>query len=258
MHIDDFATNLKKIQDSIFGSEFSRHLKIYNFDAQTLSGIMVQILQVSMQGALSLKEQEFKEREISLGEEKLRQELEITTNASKITNKINLAEALKSLIQAESMLKSVNDNATINKANAYVGMLNVVGNAEQSAAIAPHTPNVVKVIDDIVTKDLKLYEPLLSSLADEIKKNIQINEDAKEVFIFCPKLTLIPKERVRILGFSTYSNNEVKFVIGDKEIQARTYDFYSEVEGTFLVKFCAKNQEGSWVEDKITIEVKES
>lgn len=140
MYIDDFATNLGKIQKTIFNSEFSQHLQTYNFDSQTLSEVLVSMLAESMKTALSLKEQDIKEREIALNEEKIRQEIEISSNASNINNKINLAESLKSLIQAEAMLKSVNDNALINRANASVAFLSTVGNAEQTSAIATHAP----------------------------------------------------------------------------------------------------------------------
>ena len=256
MYIDDFATNLGKIQKTIFNSEFSQHLQTYNFDSQTLSEVLVSMLAESMKTALSLKEQDIKEREIALNEEKIRQEIEISSNASNINNKINLAESLKSLIQAEAMLKSVNDNALINRANASVAFLSTVGNAEQTSAIATHAPAVIRNIDSIVTKDLSSYENLLNDLKTKITKDIQQNNQTKQVFIYSPKLTIKSKERVRIFGFSTFGNNEVKFIVGGIESNTRTYDFYSEVEGRFDVRFLAKDYSNNWIEDRIVIEVK--
>ncbi|WP_104722178.1 hypothetical protein [Helicobacter mesocricetorum] len=256
MYIDDFATNLEKIQRSVLNSEFSKHLQTYNFDTQTLSEMLVSILSEVMKTAITLKEIELKERDLALNEEKIRQELEIASSASKVNNSINLAECVKGIIQAESMLKSVNDNALINKANCYVGLLNVVGNAEQTAAIANHIPKVLSAIDAISVKDLRPYETLALSLKDEMSQQIADNNEVKQVSIYCPKLTLLPKERVRILGISTFSNNEVKFVVGNTEIMARTYDFYSDIEGSFEVKFAAKNHFNVWIEDKIIIEVR--
>lgn len=51
------------------------------------------------------------------------------------------------------MLRSLKDNTAINRANAYVNFLQVVGNANNESAIAAHSSNVIRTINRIGLDD---------------------------------------------------------------------------------------------------------
>ncbi|MDA3968050.1 hypothetical protein PF022_08815, partial [Helicobacter sp. WB40] len=95
---------------------------------------------------------------------KTRQEIELAVLNAKAQARLSQSEAVKSLVQAHSMVESIPQNAAINRANAYVGFLNVVGNASNETAITEHSKNVIQVINQIVSKEIPNYKEILDKL----------------------------------------------------------------------------------------------
>ncbi|RDU57095.1 hypothetical protein CQA49_00045 [Helicobacter sp. MIT 00-7814] len=130
-------------------------LEQVNFSGQELA-------QVSSELALKLLEAEFAQK-------RLNAELELQKRQQKQAE----AEALKSIVQAESMIRSVRDNALISKANAYVGFLNVMLNAtnidgDKNVGGSNHSSNVIKTISAVDDSPLSNYSQSL----EELKKDI--------------------------------------------------------------------------------------
>lgn len=149
-----------------------------NFASHNFSG--EQQNQLSMEYALKLTELE---ENIKLNQAKLTElEANIKLTQGKLTElevniKLTQAEALKSIVQSESMIKSVRDNALISKANCYVGFLNVVLNAQNTSANDKgntHQNNVVSTISKIGTNaqgeldELENYTNILNELKNDI------------------------------------------------------------------------------------------
>ena len=86
--------------------------------------------------------------------------------------KLTQSEALKAIVQAESMVRSVRDNALISKANSYVGFLNTMLNATSIAnnnqGGQSHSQNVIKTINAIDDSALSNYTEVLKELKDDI------------------------------------------------------------------------------------------
>ena len=160
-----------------------------NFASHNFSG--EQQNQLSMEYALKLTELEANikltqaelEANIKLTQaEALKIEANIKLTQAEALNletnmKLTQAEALKSIVQSESMIKSVRDNALISKANCYVGFLNVVLNAQNTSANDKgntHQNNVVSTISKIGTNaqgeldELENYTNILNELKNDI------------------------------------------------------------------------------------------
>ncbi|KAA6234357.1 hypothetical protein FMM56_00970 [Campylobacter sp. LR264d] len=258
MNATRFIQNLNQIQKTFFDSEFFKFIKNSSFSDESLATILGDFAKTAMQGALNLEELEMKDRELSLMEEKTRQELEIGLLNAKSANRNAQAETLKSLIQAESMVRSVSDNAAINKANSYVGFLNVVGNASESDAIASHSSNVVKTISGINTNKLEGYDEPLKKFKNEIFELINIGDGGKEVFIFSPKLELLRGEFIKIMGFTIYENTTCRFIINDDEdkpIYTRTLLYKSDDLGEIKIRFECENLQNEVKKDEIYLKI---
>ncbi len=129
MNSVEFEVRLNKIFESLFQSGFLQNVKGWNFSSAELAQIQVQLCQVATQTALNLQELDYKKQQIAMEQEKMRQELEMAISREKIQNIKLACEAIASAVQAESIKRSVVDNATINKTNAYVSYFNVAMNA---------------------------------------------------------------------------------------------------------------------------------
>ena len=146
-----------------------------NFASHNFSG--EQQNQLSMEYALKLTELEANTK---LTQAELEANIKLTqAEVLKLEANIKLtqAEALKSIVQSESMIKSVRDNALISKANCYVGFLNVVLNAQNTSANDKgntHQNNVVSTISKIGTNaqgeldELENYTNILNELKNDI------------------------------------------------------------------------------------------
>lgn len=207
--------------------------------------------------ALRLVEVDLKERESVLSREKLTAEMEALVLQNKLSKKQNEIEILKSLVQAESMVRSVGDNAAINRANAYVGFLNVVGNASESAAIATHANNVLNEIKKISSEALSAsYSEILRRLKDNLLNSANKGGKMRECFMMFSHADLKVGEVLEIEAFTIYPSNECRFEYGGKSLlNSKTLSFSSEAAGEFPVIFKVKDDNGTWIEDKIVLKV---
>lgn len=219
-----------------------------------------QLAELAMNAALRLEELELQDRQISLAEEKTRQEIELQIIQAKNLNKQAIAEALKSIIQAESMARSVQDNAMINKSNAHVGFLNVVGNANDTSAIKAHSEKVMQTINLINGEPLNPeYDEILDNLRDDLLAALAKGDGCKDVLVYAHRTEILENERIKILGFSSYGNNATRFFINDEQVptpHAKSLLFTQESAGVYSVRFEAQDDKGAWIADTITIEVR--
>lgn len=272
----DFLKNFELVLEALYQkSNFMKDAKSYNFSGQEYATLMTNMGQLSLQTALAIEEAklkernfnfeifsnkkqlDFKERELGIMEEKARVELEITSLNAKAQIRQNQAENIKSLVQAESISRSVGDNAAINQANAYVGFLNVMANAAELATAEKHAQNVISVLNKINTEDITAYEPIFEKLRGEAQEIINVGEGAKEVWVHTAKSVCEVGEQVKVMGFSVFGNNEAKFVINGEEISGKTILFSAEEKGVYEIVFKAKDDEGQWQSDSLQIAVTE-
>lgn len=255
MNTKRFNDNLLNIQETLLKSKFLEHLQSTNYTYEMLSNTLIQVTQLAINASLSLEEIELKERELSLGEEKTRQEIELAVLNAKAQARLSQSEAVKSLVQAHSMVESIPQNAAINRANAYVGFLNVVGNASNEGAISEHSKNVIEVINQIVSKEIPNYKEILDKLKESIQGLIHIGSGSKEVFIYAPKLLLYVDEEIRLLGFSAYGNNPCRFKYEDKILESKSLIYTPKVAGEVEITFESQNDEKEWISDKLILRV---
>ena len=156
MDIKTFTTNLSSIIDAFYKTELIRDANIHtNFTGDKKDEFYKEILAICTNTALKLEE------------------LELSRYAAKAQNKIQLTEALKNLVQTESIAKGVESNARINRANCYVGFLQVVGNASEGAAIAEHTKNCLQAINDIDITRIEGYDEAIKEIRNDIQNQIK-------------------------------------------------------------------------------------
>ena len=198
-------------------SEVAKKLKAENFSGSDLHKLATEC-------ALKLEELEYQDRQISLNEEKIRQEIEISTLKAKADIGLTQAEALKSIVQAECMVLAVGDNAAINRVNARVSMLNVVGNAANTSAISGSTTiynDTLGDIDSIRDRNnaewVGSYRQVLPALKDKAKEILSNKNGVREVFIYTPRLEIQTKERVKLYGISIYGNSHSRFRFAKKD-----------------------------------------
>ena len=255
-----FTENFKCVEEVVFESKILNYAKNTNLSKDALAQILTQSLNFCLQSALNLEELELKAKSEAMNLEKMRTELELAILNSKASIKQANAEAMKSVIQAKSMLRSVKDNAAINKTNAYVGFLNVVGNASEQAAIKPHTNNVIATINQIDTSSMP------ASLNAPLDRLLDSNEylGSKEVMIHAPKLLLEIGEYIELKGFSSLGEAPCRFVlIKDKTriIQlenSKSYLLAATHTGSFIYAFeVFDSSKNKWIKDEIEIEVVE-
>ena len=156
MDIKTFTTNLSSIIDAFYKTELIKDANIHtNFTGDKKDEFYKEILAICTNTALKLEE------------------LELSRYAAKAQNKIQLTEALKNLVQTESIAKGVESNARINRANCYVGFLQVVANAQESGAIGSHASNCLRAINDIDITRIIGYEPVIVEIRNDIQKQIK-------------------------------------------------------------------------------------
>lgn len=245
MHTKNFLLNFKELIEALKGQNFPT-AELYN---------------IALQTALKLEELELQERQVAITEEKTRQELELAIINAKMQGKQLFAEVIKSIVQAHSMARSVQDNAMINRANIYTGFGNVIGNASDTNAIKAHADNIVQTISAINADELDPeYVALLKNIRDDVKSLLKKGDGSKEVFIYTPKLEILQNERIKIMGFSSYGNNPTRFLVNGEVFSASENEknmlFASEQVGKHEVRFEAQNNKGAWIADAILLEVR--
>ncbi|RVY89615.1 hypothetical protein EC503_07735, partial [Helicobacter pylori] len=183
------------------------------------------------------------------------------------------AETLNKLIQCQAMLKSLKDNAMINRANAFVSLLQVQANA--SNTITFHNfETAFKIIAQIgseydqinlngdrsmsvkaVKEQTNELKTILSNLSKELEK-LNEQSEVNSIQIFSDKLEVLKDAPVRLWGFSTLSNATEGFYNEANEIIASgsVCLFRSDKVGKHTITFRASNTKTTLTKN-ITISV---
>lgn len=250
---ESFLQNIALLEKAFFESKSFEYLRNSGLDKDALAQISAEIIKQSLQGALAFEEMSFKAKASALELDKMRNEMELSIKNAKMQIKQIQAEAVKSLIQAVSIIRSVSDNAAINKANAYVSFLNTVGNAAEQSAIKDHAVNVIKTISLINTDKMTEFDQILPKLISEEDGDF----GSKSVLIHSAKSIITLNEDLEIRGISTYGESECYFSVND-EIVARNvknFIFSSSQEGVFKVSFVVQKDKNNTIQDTINLKV---
>ncbi|WQS64245.1 hypothetical protein KVC41_06570 [Helicobacter pylori] len=228
----------------------------------------------SMQAALQCEQLALQEQEHALQIEQARAKMQLEFLSLQSSLQAQKASTLNTLIQCQSMIKSLKDNAFINRANAYVSLLQVQANAP-SGITANNFENVLNTILEIgkeysiinkdsgkvvyddkeQTSDLKT---ILNDLSNELEK---LNKDSEmnQIQLFSDKLEVLKNAPIKLWGFSTLSNAEEGFYNeANKQIASGSVClFRSDKVGKHTISFKAQKADKILVK-KITINVVEN
>ncbi|WRA76694.1 hypothetical protein FE345_00565 [Helicobacter pylori] len=228
----------------------------------------------SMQAALQCEQLALQEQEHALQIEQARAKMQLEFLSLQSSLQAQKASTLNTLIQCQSMIKSLKDNAFINRANAYVSLLQVHANA-QSNVTADNFENVLNTILEIgkeyntinkdsgkvvyhdreQTGDLKT---ILNDLSNELEK---LNRDSEmnQIQLFSDKLEVLKNAPIKLWGFSTLSNAEEGFYNESEEqiASGSVCLFRSDKVGKHTISFKAQKADKTLVK-KITINVVEN
>lgn len=224
-----------------------------------------------MQAALQCEQLALNEQAQDLQSEQLRAKMQIDFLSMQANLQNAKAETLNKLIQCQAMLKSLKDNAMINRTNALVSLLQVQANAANG--ITPSNFEAAfKIISQIgseynqitlnngsvsvqekeQTNDLKM---LLNELGKELEK-LNEQSEVNSIQVFSDKLEVLKDAPTRLWGFSTLSNASEGFFDENSEQLASgsVFLFRSDKVGKHTITFKASNTKTS-LSKNITISV---
>ncbi len=180
----------------------------------------------SMQAALQSEQLALSEESQGLQSEQVRAKMQIDFLGMQANLQNAKAETLNKLIQCQAMLKSLKDNAMINRANALVSLLQVQANAPNGITTS-NFEAAFKIISQIgseynqitlsngwvsvqekeQTNELKT---ILNNLSKELEK-LNEQSEVNSIQVFSDKLEVLKDAPTRLWGFSTLSNAEEGF-----------------------------------------------
>ncbi|RKV11107.1 hypothetical protein DDP51_00770 [Helicobacter pylori] len=248
---------------------FKEALQKQNFNNKELNAL-------SMQGALQCEQLALQEQEHALAIEQARAKMQLEFLSLQSSLQAQKASTLNTLIQCQSMIKSLKDNAFINRANAYVSLLQVQANAP-SGVTADNFENVLTTIleigkeyNTIVKNDKKVVyndndkeqtnelKTILNDLSNELEK---LNKDSEmnQIQLFSDKLEVLQNAPAKLWGFSTLNNATEGFYDENNQLLASgsVFLFRSDKVGKHTISFQAKKADKIMVK-KITINVVEN
>ncbi|AGL70118.1 hypothetical protein [Helicobacter pylori] len=235
-------------------SLFKEALQKQNFNNKDLNT-------TSMQAALQSEQLALSEEAQDLQIEQLRAKMQIDFLSMQANLQNAKAETLNKLIQCQSMLKSLKDNAMINRANAFVSLLQVQANAANGitesnfeaafkiiAQIGSEYNQItvnnngngsVSVQEKEQTNELKTILNNLSKELDKLNEQSEINS----IQVFSDKLEVLKDAPIKLWGFSTLSNANEGFYNEANEIIASgsVCLFKSDKVGKHTITFRASN-----------------
>ncbi|WQS96061.1 hypothetical protein FNE56_00370 [Helicobacter pylori] len=193
---------------------FKEALQKQNFNNKDLNT-------TSMQAALQSEQLALNEEAQYLQSEQVRAKMQIDFLGMQANLQNAKAETLNKLIQCQAMLKSLKDNAMINRANALVSLLQVQANAANGIT-ASNFEAAFKIISQIgseynqitlnngsvsvqekeQTNELKT---ILNNLSKELEK-LNEQSEVNSIQVFSDKLEVLKDAPTRLWGFSTLSN----------------------------------------------------
>ncbi|RVY60168.1 hypothetical protein [Helicobacter pylori] len=228
----------------------------------------------SMQASLQCEQLALQEQEHALQIEQTRAKMQLEFLSLQSSLQAQKASTLNTLIQCHSMIKSLKDNAFINRANAYVSLLQVQANAP-SGITAVNFENVLNTIleigkeySNINKNDGKVVyddknrvddlKTILNDLSNELEK---LNKDSEmnQIQIFSDKLEVLKNAPIKLWGFSTLSNAEEGFYneANEQIASGSVCLFRSDRVGKHTISFKAQKADKIMVK-KITINVVEN
>ncbi|GAA9839735.1 hypothetical protein VN0561_08720 [Helicobacter pylori] len=225
----------------------------------------------SMQAALQSEQLALNEEAQALQIEQVRAKMQIDFLTMQANLQNSKAETLNKLIQCQAMLKSLKDNAMINRANALVSLLQVQVSSANSITVS-NFEALFKIIAQIgsdynqitlsrgnvavqekeQTNELKT---ILNNLSKELEK---LNEqgEVNSIQVFSDKLEVLKDAPIRLWGFSTLSNAEEGFYneANEQIASGSVCLFRSDKVGKHTITFKADNAKTS-LSKNITISV---
>ncbi|WP_120987467.1 hypothetical protein [Helicobacter pylori] len=244
---------------------FKEALQKQNFTNKELNAL-------SMQGALQCEQLALQEQEHALQIEQTRAKMQLEFLSLQSSLKAQKASILNTLIQCQSMIKSLKDNAFINRANAYVSLLQVQANAPITAdnfenvlntilEIGKEYSSINKDSGKVVYSDREQTDELktiLNDLSNELEK---LNKDSEmnQIQLFSDKLEVLKNAPIKLWGFSTLSNAEEGFYneANEQIASGSVCLFRSDKVGKHIISFKAQKADKTMIK-KITINVVEN
>ncbi len=198
---------------------FKEALQKQNFNNKDLNT-------TSMQAALQSEQLSLSEEAQVLQSEQVRAKMQIDFLGMQANLQNAKAETLNKLIQCQAMLKSLKDNAMINRANALVSLLQVQANAANGIT-ASNFEAAFKIIAQIgseynqitlnngsVSVNEKEQTNELKTILNHLSKELEkLNEQSEvnSIQVFSDKLEVLKDAPIKLWGFSTLSNAEEGF-----------------------------------------------
>ncbi|GHQ89371.1 hypothetical protein VN1239_08780 [Helicobacter pylori] len=246
---------------------FKEALQKQNFNNKDLNT-------TSMQAALQSEQLALSEEAQCLQSEQVRAKMQIDFLGMQANLQNAKAETLNKLIQCQAMLKSLKDNAMINRANALVSLLQVQANAANGITES-NFEAAFKIISQIgaeynqitlnkgsvsvqekeQTNELKT---ILNNLSKELEK-LNEQSEVNSIQVFSDKLEVLKDAPTRLWGFSTLSNAEEGFYneANEQIASGSVCLFRSDNVGKHTITFEARNTK-TRLTKKITISVIEN
>ncbi|QQW65920.1 hypothetical protein HGK49_02480 [Helicobacter pylori] len=248
---------------------FKEALQKQNFNNKDLNT-------TSMQAALQSEQLALNEEAQYLQSEQVRAKMQIDFLGMQANLQNAKAETLNKLIQCQAMIKSLRDNAIINRANAFVSLLQVQANASNTLTFH-NFETAFKIISQIgseydetnssnsrknnasetmkektQTNELKT---ILGNLSKELEK-LNEQSEVNSIQVFSDKLEVLKDAPTRLWGFSTLSNaNEGFYNEANEEIASGSVClFRSDKVGKHTITFKAR-KDAITLSKNITISV---
>lgn len=225
-----------------------------------------------MQAALQSEQLALNEEAQGLQSEQVRAKMQIDFLGMQANLQNAKAETLNKLIQCQAMLKSLKDNAMINRANALVSLLQVQANAANGitasnfeaafkiiAQIGSEYNQITTLSNGSVSVQEKEQTNELKTILNNLSKELEkLNEQSEinSIQVFSDKLEVLKDAPVRLWGFSTLSNANEGFYNEQNEQLASgsVCLFRSDKVGKHTITFKASNTKTS-LSKNITISV---
>ncbi|WQY81421.1 hypothetical protein E5L62_00985 [Helicobacter pylori] len=245
---------------------FKEALQKQNFNNKDLNT-------TSMQAALQSEQLALNEEAQGLQSEQVRAKMQMDLLGMQANLQNAKAETLNKLIQCQAMLKSLKDNALINRANALVSLLQV--NANAAGGITFHNfETAFKVIAQIGSEydqgllidnravkmkekeQVDEFKTILNNLSKELEK-LNDQSEVNSIQVFTDKLEVLKDAPVRLWGFSTLPNANEGFYYDETNEQLASGSvclFRSDKVGKHVITFRASNTKTS-LSKNITISV---
>ncbi len=243
---------------------FKEALQKQNFNNKDLNT-------TSMQAALQSEQLALNEESQGLQSEQLRAKMQIDFLGMQANLQNAKAETLNKLIQCQAMLKSLKDNAIINRANALVSLLQVQASSANGISFQVFE-TAFKIIAQIGSEysqvSLDNRKPILQEKeqTDELKTILnnlskeleRLNEQSEvnSIQVFSDKLEVLKDAPVKLWGFSTLFNADEGFYDEDDKMIASgsVCLFRSDEVGKHTITFKAI-KDGTTLSKNITISV---